>query len=328
MFMKTKLKKFWDYIKKHLKGLNKTICFICKKHHKFYPIILFDIIWCYMRYGTSYTEYRVFDYCLLDGKRRDSYLNVNRHRKLDKYLFHKKKHLLLNNNKEIFKSLDELLKRDIYNIKDISFKEFEVLALDKKDILCRGNKNEFKVFHLKDFRSPAFMLEKIKNEKLFWVEGALKQHKTLNEVIDEYSFISVVSTYDGKEADIVASSIKVNDGEGGKLTGYIDIKTGKVKANFRDDSGNIFTEHPLTKYKFKDLEIPRFKEVIELVKKAQCKFPNIREIEWHLYISSNKVIILGANIWDDYNFIQIGEYLKNRIGLMPYYEELIRKIKY
>ena len=86
MFMKTKLKKFWDYIKKHLKGLNKTICFICKKHHKFYPIILFDIIWCYMRYGTSYTEYRVFDYCLLDGKRRDSYLNVNRHRKLDKYL--------------------------------------------------------------------------------------------------------------------------------------------------------------------------------------------------------------------------------------------------
>lgn len=326
--MKAKFKKFWEYIKKHIKGLNKSICFVCRKHHKLYLFILFDIIWCYIRYGTSYTEYRVFDFCVLDANKRDSYLNINRHKKIDKYLFSKNKNLLLKDNNEIFKVLDDLLKRDIYNIKDISFKEFELFALEKKDILCRGNSNNFKVFHLNDFRSPAFMLEKIKNEKLFWVEGALKQHKALNEIYNDYSFISVVTSFDGVKAECVTSSIKVPDGNSKFLNGFIDIKTGKAKPNFRDDKGNVFTEHPITNYKFKDLELPKFKEMLELVKKAQCRFPNIREIQWHLYISSNKVVILGASIWNDYNFAQIGEYLKNNIGLMSYYNDLIKRIKY
>lgn len=325
--MKNEFKKLVAYIKKHLKQLNKCICYICRTHNKFYLFILIDIIWCYIRYDVSYNEYRIFEFCNLNSNTRDTYLTIKRHKKLDKYLFDKKKSLLLKNNKEIFNTLSEYLKRDIYNVKDMSFKEFEVFCLDKKNLICRSNSNEFKVLHLDNFRSPAFMLDKINKEKLFWVEEEFKQHKSFNSLTDKLCILNIVSSYDGDNSDIVCGSLTVPFDEC-NLTLYIDIKTGKLKGNARDNLGKTYSESLTTNEKFKDFEIPKFKEVIDLVKKCQKKFPNIREIEWKLYVSSNKVIVLSASIWDDYNFVQIGEYNRNKVGLMPYYKNLINKIKY
>ena len=71
------------------------------------------------------------------------------------------------------------------------------------------------------------------------------------------------------------------------------------------------------------------KEILEKAKNKEIKiyFPmdsvcakeikEVKEIEWNICISSKKVYLIGASLWDDYIYYQMPEY--NKIGLMPYY---------
>ena len=95
--MKKNFKKFFDYLKKHIKGINRSIKLIKKKSSNSSRIFLFfDMWWSYIRYGVTYDEYRVFEFYLIPGYKRDTYMSKCRHQNLEKHLFDKNHLILLN----------------------------------------------------------------------------------------------------------------------------------------------------------------------------------------------------------------------------------------
>ena len=67
------------YMFKKIKGVDYKSFYkhaqkIAKKIHKPTFLILLDIIWCALRYGSGYMDYFEFEFYLLKGRERKSYL--------------------------------------------------------------------------------------------------------------------------------------------------------------------------------------------------------------------------------------------------------------
>lgn len=322
--MKKELKKFINYVKKHLKALNKSILYVKHDSCKLYVEIFFDIIWCYIRYGIDYDEYRIFEFYNIKSEKRKTYISSTYHDDLIKKINKYSKISNLKSRRKFYDIISKYLNRKVYFIKDLSFKEFELLALDKKKFFCRSldnfNEEKTKIYDVKDFRSPAFLLDRIDKENLEAIEVYISHNKELNK-FDSDSILNIVTLSNKNKTSVVSSSIIFkNIG----LTGFIDIKTGCIKGKLRDSKGISYDVIPSSKEKFHNFKIPNFEEACNLVTEVAPLFDDICEIEWKLYISNTKVYIIAANLWEDYDFAQIPEYLKNRIGLLSIYKKILK----
>lgn len=336
--MKKNLKKFFDYLKKHIKGINRSIRLIRKKSSKSRIVLFFDMWWSYIRYGVNYDEYRIFEFYLIPGYKRDTYMSECRHQNLEKHLCDKKHLAILNSREKFYIKFKESLNREFYNIKEMSFKEFEELALKKKELVCRSNNLKGEAgtltLNVKNFRSPAFLLDKAKKCGLNIVEASIKQNKIF-ESINPYNMntVSVVTLLCGNKVDIVSSYVKFGITEEDKydvnsvkhVTGIVDIKTGTIKHKLVSGEDEVYSEHPISKVKLVGLEIPLFDEIKKVASACALEFDEALEVEWNFVISNTKVYLINANLWDDYVFAQLPMFSKNKIGLMPYYRDNVKK---
>ncbi len=335
--MKKNLKKFFDYLKKHIKGINRSIRLIRKKSSKSRIILFFDMWWSYIRYGVNYDEYRIFEFYLIPGYKRDTYMSECRHQNLEKHLCDKKHLAILKSREKFYIKFKESLNREFYNIKEMSFKEFEELALKKKELVCRSNNLKGEAgtltLNVKNFRSPAFLLDKAKKSGLNIVEVSVKQNKIF-ESINPYNMntVSVVTLLCGNKVDIVSSYVKFGITEEDKydvnsvkhVTGIVDIKTGIIKHKLVSGEDEVYSEHPISKVKLVGLEIPLFDEIKKVASACALEFDEALEVEWNFVISNTKVYLINANLWDDYVFAQLPMFSKNKIGLMPYYRDNVK----
>ena len=338
--MKKELKKFFNYLKKNIKGINRCIKLIKKKSNKSSIVLFFDIWWCYIRYGVDYDEYRIFEFYSLPGFKRDTYMSKCRHQNLENYLCDVKHLAILTNRTKFYIKFKDYLNREYYNIKEISFKEFEELALKKKELICRSNnlkgESNTLILNVKNFRSPAFLLDKAKKNNLVIVESNIKQNK-LFDSINPYNMntVSVVTLLCGNKVDIVSSYVKFGITEEDKydvnsvkhVTGIVDIKTGTIKHKLVSGEDEVYSEHPISKVKLVGLEIPLFDEIKKVASACALEFDEALEVEWNFVISNTKVYLINANLWDDYVFAQLPMFSKNKIGLMPYYRDNVKKRK-
>ena len=84
--------------------------------------------WSYIRYGVDYDEYRIFEFYSLPGFKRDTYMSKCRHQNLENYLCDVKHLVILNNRTKFYIKFKDVLNREYYNVKELSFKEFELLT--------------------------------------------------------------------------------------------------------------------------------------------------------------------------------------------------------
>ena len=74
-------------------------------------------------------------------------------------------------------------------------------------------------------------------------------------------------------------------------------------------------------------KIPLLKEAIKLAKECAEATPDVREVEWNFCISSKKVYLMNANLWEDVMFLQTPEYLVRRNGILPRYKDMMFEIR-
>ena len=69
------------------------------------------------------------------------------------------------------------------------------------------------------------------------------------------------------------------------------------------------------------------KEAMELVKKAALEVPQVKYVGWDVFIGPNGPGIIEGNDYPGYDFWQLPEHTPDKIGLVPYYENLIKDLK-
>lgn len=337
--MKLWIKRTYKDLKNDIKELHKTISYVKKITGYFRIVVFFDIFRCYLKYGANYNEYRIFEYYLIDKKLEDTYLTKVRHDNLSLYLYNKNNLNILKDRREFYKKFDKYLKRKTCYSKNLSFKQKEDFILTSKEVVCKSStlkEENTKLFNLVDYRSPAYLLDDLNKNKLYVIEESFIQNKILDE-INPYNIniVSIVTLKYKNKVDVVSATIKFGTSKSfvydykksNYITGFIDLKTGKVIHKYRSRNGEVYTKHPVSNVKITSLEIPHFKKTIDIALKCAKELDEILEVEWNFAIGKNTVYLIGANIWEDYTFSQIPEYLNDKIGLMPYYRKHVDKTK-
>ena len=318
------IKRIFKKIKTKLKYLNKTINYIHDVSGKLRIVIFFDILWCKIRYFITSNEYRIFEFYKIKCDKRKTYLSIFKHNRYKKYLTDLSIINVLN-DKELFRlRFKNYLKRDVYLVDELSFKESEELCLKNKILIGRNKNsnyvNSYKIYDLNNYRSPAYMIDDIKKDKKVIIEKNISQHKLLNEISDSLVIINITTLNDGKNIEVVSSSIKFKEAE--LISGFIDQKTGLIKGHLKDIDGLNYKKEVI------NYEIPKYKEIVKLAKKLSKELEEIREVEWSFTVNNRgSIYLLDGNNYDDYVFGQTPEFLNNKIGLYPTYKKAIKKIR-
>lgn len=320
--MKKKLKEIFNKIKKYVIKTHKNVKYVTKKCNKFYLVILFDMAYSFLRYGVSQEEYKRFEFYKIQGEKRKTYLTIEKHYLYKRKLYRTKDLSFLKNKEKFYNKFNSFISREILNVNKISYKEYEELVKENNKLICSDERGSgFVLFDSSKFRSPAFMLEKIKKEKLFLVEKAIIPHKSFEKITDELVTLSIITVLTSNSVEILGSTVKfLEDGE--ELKGYVDYDEGVIKGSFRDNKGESYTKKNADGFK-----IPLLKEAIKLAKECAEATPDVREIEWNFCISSKKVYLMNANLWEDVMFLQTPEYLVRRNGILPRYKDMMFEIR-
>ena len=310
------IKKAYKKIVKDLKVFDKNLNYVSSKSNTLGFILFWDILWCKLRYGVTSNEYRIFEFYNIDGSKRNTFMSKRRYERLNEKLVNKNITNTINSKERFNAKFSDYLKRDICNINKMSFKQIEDFILENKFVIGRSLSASFissyKEYDLKDYRSPAFLAKDMQDNKDYLIEKGFNQHKELNK-INKMVFVNIVTVYNDRP-DVVSATIKFRDTE--TITGYIDIDTKCIKGHLKNEKGNNYKEN------FDGFEIPKFSSTIEIAKLLSEELSEIRQVEWSFIIGSKTIYLVDANIWDDYVFSQMREFLNDDEGLMTYYKRI------
>lgn len=313
------MKESFKKLKRKIKYLNKTLKYVHNKTMLPYTFLFLDIVWCFIIYGTTYNDYRVFEFYNIGHSLRKTYMSKRKYNRINRLLVDKEITNVIEDKKLFLLRFKDFMKNDIENINSMSFKGFEEYAKENNKIIARSNSKSFltsyKKYNLSDYRSAAFMSEDIKNNKLSLIEKDFNQHKELNEIAP-LVIINVLTVYN-RGCDVVASTLKYLD-NGKIISGNINYNKGKITGRFKDVDGHNYGEN------FDGFVIPCYDKIIEMSNKLCFELEEIRQVEWSFIVTSRGVVYLvDANVWNDYVFTQTPEFLKNKVGLMSYYNKII-----
>ena len=320
--MSNSIKKFYNKIKHIIKLNHKTIKYVHDISGNMRILIFFDLMWCKIRYLVNTNEYRIFKFYKINGSLRKTYLTKKVHNIFYR-LYINENILNIINNKEKFNiRFKDYINDEIKNIKELSFKGFEDYSIKHNELLCRSKEasflNSYKIYKLDNFRSPAYMSDKIIKDKLVLVIPKIKQHKDLEQITNDYVLINIVSICSNNKVNLLTSTIRFRD-DNRIITGYVNVDTGNLTGNLKDEHDNVYSY-------FYNYSIPSYDKIKELTKKLALELSEIKEIEWSFIVDyKGNVHLIDANIWKDTEFTQQPEYLIDNIGLYPKFIEYLKK---
>ena len=97
----------------------------------------------------------------------------------------------------------------------------------------------------------------------------------------------------------------VDNAHGGGIFCEINPADGKIMTDGIDECSNRYEVHPMSKVKFKGMQIPQWEEVVELCREASKELPCLRVVGWDVAIlSDGRLELIEGNHNPGMNIVQ------------------------
>ena len=246
------------------------------------------------------------------------------------------------NEKNVFdKKFKEFLGREVIDLADIGYQEFEKFVEGKEYFFAKPNIGEsgkgIEKIKVSDFEDTKKLYEYIRQpEKNFGViEEVITQHPDAAKIYpNSINCLRIVTlVYDGKP-NILYAVFKMGNGgkfvdnlENGGLACHFDLDKGEIVGQGHTSALINYDAHPATGIPFIGYKLPYMDEVKELVKKAAMVVDDFGYVGWDVCITPNGPIIVEGNDFPAYDFPQLPDPDKPKIGLIPTIEKTGMKVK-
>lgn len=105
---------------------------------------------------------------------------------------------------------------------------------------------------------------------------------------DVFQFVDAKVSF-GIGADIVNATLDSS------VFGLVDVNTGIITSDLADYNLVVYKEHPITHFTAKGTQLPRWKEVLELAKKAAYVVPQVAYVGWDIAITDKGPVLIEGN---------------------------------
>ena len=295
----------------------------------------FDILWCAARYGAGYYDYLMFGFYDMNGRERDTYLTRVRNKKVQEIMNDIAYSDEFDDKLRFNENFAEFLGRKTLNGETATVADLTAFLDGQEAIFAKINHGDcgrgVEKLYVKDFESPAAMLDYIQENKLVVLEQVLRQHedmarlhpasvntmRILTDLVDDTVHIAYITVKMGRGGGVCD-----NSGQGGVLC-RVDIESGKICSPATDDYFNVYDKHPDTGIVFQGYQLPMVDEAIALAKKAARKVPQVGHVGWDVAITPDGPAIIEGNDFPGTDLCQLAPFYPEKRGLWPYYKELL-----
>lgn len=132
-----------------------------------------------------------------------------------------------------------------------------------------------------------------------WIIQAPEMSKFYEEGVNcirVYTFLhnNIFRFVDAKVSFGVGSDI-VNATLDSSIFGIVDVNTGIITSDLANYNLDVFKEHPITHFKAKGTQLPRWNEVLELARKAAYVVPQVAYVGWDIAITDKGPVLIEGN---------------------------------
>lgn len=334
------------YIKRVLGGasfkkMKAAINTVHEKSGKNKLLTFFDMLGCSLKYGAGYNDYIIFEFYKIKAKQRKTYLTRIKNKKLVTTLNGSRYSYIFDEKNVFDKKFKDFMGREILDLADIDYDEFKRFVHNKEDFFAKPYIGEsgkgIEKIHVADFKSTDELYRYVKSpSKNFGViEEVIVQHPDAARIYpDSLNCLRVVTLVNNGEAHILYAVFKMgNNGkfvdnlENGGLACHFDLDKGIITGQGHTSALVNYDAHPATGVKFVGYKLPFMDEVKEMVKKAAMVIPEFRYVGWDVCLTPNGPAIVEGNDYPAYDFPQLPDDDKPRIGLIPQIESFGIKVK-
>lgn len=301
----------------------------------------FDMLGCGLKYGAGYNDYIIFEFYKINAKQRKTYLTRLKNKRMVTTLNDEKYSYIFDEKNVFDKKFADFMGREIHDLADIDFDGFKKFISGKEDFFAKPYIGEsgkgIEKLHVADFGSIEELYKYVTNpEKNFGViEEVIVQHPQAAKIYP-YSLncLRVVTLVNDGKPYILYSVFKMgNNGkfvdnlENGGLACHFDLDKGEIIGQGHTSALVNYDAHPATGIKFVGYKLPYMEEVKEMVKKAAMVIPEFRYVGWDVCLTPNGPAIVEGNDYPAYDFPQLPDDDKPRVGLIPKIESFGIKVK-
>lgn len=287
--------------------------------------ILFDILYCSIKYQAAFYDYLEFEFYLLNKEQRKTYLTNGKNNEIID-LFNDKNYRHIFDNKDEFNDhFKKYLKRDF--LKPNFTKEQLGRFLE--------NKNKVVVKPISGVGGEGIKIIDPTKENIFknyrqcLLEEVIIQHKKLAQLYDKsVNSIRIFTFFDGNKATIIQAVLKIgNKGivdnfSSGGMYAFLDDK-GVVITPAIDKDDNVYGIHPTSKKQILGFQVPMFDEAIKLALEAAKEIPQIQYVGWDITITKDGPCIIEGNSYPGVFQIK-PRFNKEKTGILPKYEKIMK----
>lgn len=334
------------YLKRVLSGasfqkMQDAINVVHEKSGKNKVLTFFDMLGCSLKYGAGYNDYIIFEFYKIKAKQRKTYLTRLKNKRMVTELNDEKYSYIFDEKNVFDKKFAEFMGREIHDLAELDFEGFQKFIKNKEDFFAKPYIGEsgkgIEKIHVADYDSIEELYQYIKNpEKNFGViEEVIVQHPQAAKIYpDSLNCLRVVTLVNEGKPYILYSVFKMgNNGkfvdnlENGGLACHFDLDKGEIIGQGHTSALVNYDAHPATGIKFVGYHLPYMNEVKEMVKKAAMVIPEFRYVGWDVCLTPNGPAIVEGNDYPAYDFPQLPDDDKERIGLIPKIESFGIKVR-
>lgn len=297
--------------------------------------LFFDMIGCALKYGAGYNDYIIFEYYNMNAAERKTYLTRIKNKKLVMMLNDTNFSHILDQKNLFDEKFADFLGREVYDIANIDFDKFEKFVEGKEYIIVKPYIGEsgkgIEKLKVSDFANAEELWNYLhKPEKNFGVvEQLIEQHPQAAALYPHsLNCLRIVTLVNNGEAHILYAVFKTgNNGhfvdnlESGGIACHFDLDKGEIIGQGHTSALVNYDVHPATGIPLVGYKLPFMDEVKDLVKRAAMVMPECRYIGWDVCLTPNGPAIIEGNDYPAYDFPQLPDPDKPRIGLLPKIEQ-------
>ncbi len=297
--------------------------------------LFFDMIGCTIKYGAGYNDYIIFEFYNMNKAERKTYLTRMKNKKLVTML-NDMQYARIFDEKNLFdEKFAEFMGREILDLAKINYERFKQFIEGKQYFFAKPYIGEsgkgIEKIKIANYPTTRKLWEYVKRpEKNFGlIEEVIEQHPQAAKIYPKsLNCLRVVTLVNNGEANILYAVFKMgNNGgfvdnlENGGLACHFDLDKGEIIGQGHTSALINYDRHPSTGIKFVGYQLPFMNEVKEMVKKAAMVIPEFRYVGWDVCLTPNGPAIVEGNDYPAYDFPQLPDPDKPRIGLLPKIEQ-------
>jgi len=302
---------------------------IAKNNNRVTFFVLIDMIWCALRYGAGYSDYRIFGFAGKSAALRKTYVTRGINNQLIKKLNRREDYEKFENKVLFNKTFKDYVGRDWIFLKDATLPEFaefisrhKVIMVKPIDNLCGHGIEKVEIAENADAKELWDILHE-KGQLL--VEQFVVQHQELAVIYSlSVNTLRLTTVSNADDVHVVYKVVRTGGGGStidntyfGGLYAYLD-EDGTVITDAHNGNGEKFAAHPDSGVVFKGLKIPFYAEAERAVKAGARVVPGIRYIGWDVAITPDGPIFIEANHNPSYTAFKIpADKPEDEMGLLP-----------